>query len=159
MNCWFPDPFFDTEYELGSYDNSRDSNGQAQTIHITAHARKRFAERTNIPDYEILPLVTDAVRWGKTLNDYRGPNLQYMYEKAAGGMWPIAYRGLLMLFSPKDFALVTVYPLPGWFLSNLRSANVKETKLQKLALGIDKGIIRMRNFWVQMCSGKPQDYR
>lgn len=152
--CWFDDPFCDYEWIGDGMDEAcRDS---LPAIHITSHARQRFAERTGIPDEEVPLFVLDAVRWGRSMNSYRGPYLRFLYEKASGGLWPITYGGLMLLFSPTDYSLVTVYELPGWFYNELPSANAKETFFARVVARMSEGLMFMRNLYRQIRTGRPE---
>ncbi|MGN1019223.1 MAG: hypothetical protein ACI4O7_02515 [Aristaeellaceae bacterium] len=86
-------------------------------VHVSAHALQRFRERTGMTDAdEIQHFVNEAVRVGRGFQSFSGAYRQFMLEKAHHGYWPIACRGLLLVLSPDRTTVVTVYPLPEWFI-------------------------------------------
>lgn len=152
MNYRLDDPF--TDYWTMNGMDVADWD-RFPAIHITFHARRRFAERTDIPETEVNLFVQDAVLFGRCMSSYSGPNLRFMYEKASGGLWPITYRGLMLLFSPIDYSLVTVYPLPSWFFNELPCVNPKETFFTRIAARMSDGLTFMRNLYHQIRTGRP----
>ena len=100
------------------HDDWRTSQFNDVRPHVTAHARKRFYERTDICPDEVDEFVSLAVRYGKTWHDYQGIYRQYLLDKASNGCEALVYGGLLLLFAP-NLSLVTLYSLPAWFFEQL----------------------------------------
>lgn len=104
------------------YENEPFEEESQSDICITQHARLRFAERTRFTEVELEDFVEEAFFYGRDATCFEGKYKEFLLEKASGGLFPLAYRGLLLLFDLKNRSLVTVYALPDWFFSELPHA-------------------------------------
>lgn len=82
--------------------------------HITAHARLRFAQRSDLDDCEVEGFVAEAMRFGKRYHDFSGKYRCYLLAKCKDGAYPVVYGGLVLIVSP-DFSILTVYRPDNWW--------------------------------------------
>lgn len=107
---------------------------EADAIRITAHARRRFAERTDVAAGDIENFTRAALRYGRGRFSYRGECLAYLMQRSAGGLIPIVYQNHVLLFSA-DNTLVTIYPAPGSLFGSTAEAGRSTARLLRYSKG------------------------
>jgi len=86
------------------------------SVHLSAHAIKRFQERTPFQSPIMAQnFAQEALQQGRSIKDFIGACRVFLQEKTRGGYHPVVWRGLLLVFSPDQSTVVTVYRVPTWF--------------------------------------------
>ena len=83
-------------------------------VAATKHSVEKVKERLGINKKYAEKRIADALKRGKTANDFSAWEREFLEQEGKGGCRAIAYNGYCYIVSPRE-TCVTLYPLPSWF--------------------------------------------